>query len=163
MKVVFLDIDGVMNRLDQPIPYGFRTLPAILPEKVVLLNKLTEVTQSGIVLSTSWRYLFTIEGWNDHFANLGIKARVIGCTLKNTESVQKILLDHTGEWKDRIYRGDEINAWVCESLYDSDSFVILDDGTDMAPLDKFLVNTDGDTGLTEEDVQKAIGILNATH
>ncbi len=76
------------------------------------------------------------------------------------------------------YRGTEIKCWILEhtsglvKYKDSnwktwqepiESFVILDDGSDMEDLISHLVKTDNNTGLLEEHADKAIKMLNKKH
>lgn len=65
----------------------------------------------------------------------------------------------TGEIREGI-RGAEIAAWLAEQA-DVESFVILDDDSDMGHLAHRLVETDCVIGLTQEDADRAIAILNA--
>lgn len=53
MKVIFLDIDGVLNSKKTPNP---RELPYIVDKKLLSrLNKLLERTGAKVVLSSTWR------------------------------------------------------------------------------------------------------------
>ena len=54
MKVVFLDIDGVLNCKQTPNP---RKFPFIVdPVLLTRLNRLLELTDAKVVLASNWRY-----------------------------------------------------------------------------------------------------------
>src|ERR1700722_15963426 len=53
MKIIFLDIDGVLNCDKTPNP---RKFPYIVDKKLLVrLNRLLERTKAKVVLSSSWR------------------------------------------------------------------------------------------------------------
>jgi hypothetical protein len=56
-------------------------------------------------------------------------------------------------------RGEEIQKWLDEHGENVESFVILDDDSDLEPYMSRSVIVDGEVGLTEADVNKAIVIL----
>jgi hypothetical protein len=69
MKVIFLDIDGVLNCKNTPNP---RKLPYIVDPKLLeRFNKLVERTGAKVVLSSTWRIdpagLFSAEHWGVPF------------------------------------------------------------------------------------------------
>ena len=53
MKVLFLDIDGVLNSCNTKAKVGFER--AIEEDKIVLLEEIVERTKAEIVLISSWR------------------------------------------------------------------------------------------------------------
>ena len=57
-------------------------------------------------------------------------------------------------------RGIEIQRWLNETKYEIESFVILDDDSDMLHLSEKLVKTKGTRGLTEKEAKEAIDMLN---
>ena len=57
-------------------------------------------------------------------------------------------------------RGREIQLWL-QQHPEVDSFVILDDDADMDNLIDRLVQTEIETGLTEQDADRAIELLTA--
>jgi hypothetical protein len=69
MKVIFLDIDGVLNCSKTPNP---RKLPYVVDKKLVArLNKLLDRTGAKIVLTSSWRLdpigLYAAKHWGISF------------------------------------------------------------------------------------------------
>lgn len=140
MKVIFLDVDGVLNFLGSE--------EQILAEKVTLLKKIVDKTQAQIVLSSDWRIWWDKK--DGDFLELESKLKESGLTL----------LDKTPDSR-HGYRGAEIYQWIQEWTGENiESFVILDDRDDMKPYMDKLVQTSLGTGLTIGDMEKAIRILN---
>ena len=152
MKVVFLDIDGVLNSKNF-IDAGGCTKKTKFPSyvsmfidchAVALLKEIVDKTGAKIVISSSWRVdpKRTPEWFVDLFNTLcGVTFDIIGKT--------PVLGD---------FRGDEIKAWL--KSVDVDNFVILDDDADFHKTQMpHLVQTSFDEGLTEKEVAQAIEIL----
>src|ERR1700728_3493853 len=87
MKVIFLDIDGVLNnhQFDTEIMCG-----QIHKDKVILLNSILRRTDARIVLSSAWRYLvyrneMNLMGLEWLLRSHGVlKDRLIGITRQDT-------------------------------------------------------------------------------
>lgn len=60
MKVIFLDVDGVLNSQDLFERCGEELVP-IDEENIRYLKEIVDATGAQIVLSSSWRY-----GWAQH-------------------------------------------------------------------------------------------------
>lgn len=146
MKVLFLDIDGVLIHHKSIRTY---TAHKPDPECVKRLNEITDKTGAKIVVSSTWRRFDKIEeilkGW-------GVTAEIIGVTPDHFHE-SNIGLGQT--------RGKEIHAWICERD-DIERLVILDDDNDMDPLLGWLVHTSMSTGLTDLHVELAIRKLGGT-
>jgi len=138
MKVIFLDMDGVLNSA-----WMTDRMRYIEKEKYLLLKKIVTETGAKVVLSTSWREFPDWKNFlTDFFACWDIE--VIGAT--------PIL---------ETNRSEEIKAW----LKDQDSvqsFVILDDFDmrDAFPNNMVYTVDRGRIGLDEQFAQEAINILN---
>jgi len=134
MKVIFLDIDGVLN---------YRHMRDICPKAVALLNSLVEKTGANIVISSSWRISVSMIRICEELVSCGFKfpERIIGCTPSVPERE----------------RGHEIKLWLKQVPVDK--FVIIDDLDDVGNLFPFLVKTDTFIGLQQVHVDKALGIL----
>lgn len=155
MKILFLDIDGVLNysgffkglgeyagltRLDQCIA-------TIDPAAVAHLNAIVGLADAKVVISSSWRYgtpLPTIRAALQHHGFLG---DIIGQTPKHIPG-------NRGS-----HRGTEIAAWLAEHPRVS-GFVILDDDSDMEPHMDRLVKTHWTAGLQAHHIAQAVEILN---
>lgn len=156
MKVIFLDFDGVLcNHESISVGYRARTAAEQDPygphdDCVAALNRIIEATDAAIVVSSTWRkrqnrnaiMRETLNRW-------GVKGQVIDCT--------PIL--ERGAFS--VQRGTEIQQWLDTARTPVESFVILDDDSDMGQLRHRLVQTDNAVGLTMADAERAIAILNA--
>lgn len=151
MKILFLDVDGVLNSL-----LFFRTRPRsdylsddrLDLQAIERLNRITDETGAKIVVSSTWRLPYV---WNNQLAMLivalqktGIKGEIIGMTP-----------DHQTQYG----RGGEIQDWMNNCGLQIDSFVILDDDSDMDHLTNHLVQTKFVDGLQDNHVEAAIKIL----
>ncbi len=134
MKVIFLDIDGVLNNYDTLGPLGLGWEPSL----VKILKRIVKETEAKIVLSSAWRILKN-------------NCRII------TDDMKIGFIDKTPQ--DFKTRGSEIQGWL-DNNPRVDRFVILDDASDMEHLMPHLLQTDGEFGLTDEIADEAIKRLN---
>lgn len=135
MKVLFLDIDGVVNKKENFNPAIKNNLYPIDSWCAFLVGRIQLQTGCEVVLSSSWRH--HPEG------------------VKNVSERIVKLLDVTPTL-DRDTRGEEIGAWL-EQHPEVEKYAILDDDSDM--LDNQLPNffkTTFDDGLTDEIAEKVI-------
>lgn len=166
MRVIFLDIDGVLNHCNtrhNVAPTAAEPLPIpIAPECMVRLNRLVAETAAKIVISSSWR---TFAPWRDLGPALvrhGLCADVIGATPD---------LPNDGTWLanweirkgapfafERLERGWEIAEWLAAHP-EVTQFAILDDCSDMDVLKPWLVLTHPNDGLDDPDVERAKWLL----
>lgn len=159
MKLIFLDVDGVLNYdmcdAKVGIYYGVDS------KKVELLKKIVDATGAKIILSSTWRLHITVgmplEIQEDPFAiELMSKLKAEGLYLYDYTPVDTAESCRKQQIEDLMeeYRmdGQQIESWVV--LDDS-----LFDGFDDDDFNKHLVLTNWFTGLTETDVEKAIMIL----
>jgi hypothetical protein len=143
MKVLFLDIDGVLNG-HKPKDNGWYGIDY---DKVCLLNKfLRACSDVQIVLSSAWRYMIlkeamTIKGFEHLLVSHGV-----ACVDR--------LIDHTGQDTKMGYdRHIQIREWVENHL--PDKWVALDDLDLSLPEEHFVHVTDG-KGITMEHVLSLI-------
>ena len=149
MKIIFLDFDGVLNsrRWIEEHHHLFPDDHIFMHENVdeqavARVQKIIDATGAKIVISSTWRLLNSLEKLKKLLAAHGLSGEVIGVTPRGNR----------GE------RGDEIQTWVDENG-PIESFVILDDDSDMAHLMDKLVQTTFDLGLQDEHVDAAIQML----
>jgi len=175
MKVIFLDIDGVLStpkyimyqckshKLGRLYAYeaSFHFEPCIMRN----LKEIVDRTNAYIVISSTWRlfgdnrqnhfnlwkkgeYVIEDDRWNRMIDNLnewGIGDRVIGITPHFCGVDNK--------------RGDEIRNWLSWHL-EVDNFVIIDDDSDMREFTETkLAKCQNYFGLTRKVKEKAIKIL----
>lgn len=163
MRIIFLDIDGVMNH-----QLWFESIlgkPEFKREKkndyrryfstfaVKLLNNLTDETGAKIVVSSSWRNGRTVAQLRKMFRDNGITGKVIDKTP---------YLSYEG-YSSSVPRGCEIHAWLeinKKKFGDSVKYVIFDDDSDMLwwQRNNFLL-VDTYCGLTPNLIYKAKNIL----
>ena len=160
MKVIFLDIDGVLatqrTRFD-----------CFDGQCVSHLNKILEVTDARIVISSTWRIGHTTEELIEickvgHDFDPGDKrpARVED---QNNRLIANAIVGRTIQLNEYMCRGREIDDWLKDAEAQGipvESFVILDDDSDMEPHMGKLVKTDCYTGMSSEHAQEAIKLLN---
>lgn len=170
-KIIFLDVDGVLNS-DRTL-YEYAPLEDDLIEH---LKTIVDATKADIVLSSSWRSIpFAMGELIEKLTIFGLHISGVtpdGVRLKyilnnGFEPTEKYLvhdrMDYdTGERYDITHdRGAEIFYWL--NHHDNiDSFVILDDeefDIQMYFPDNF-IHTSFAVGLTIEDAKRAIKILN---
>ena len=175
MKVLFLDIDGVlnsenwfayriycvknnmvnilMNFVDTDDRNIKHKLTMLDDRAIANLNRIVEETGCKVVLSSSWRS--SIESENIFTQNL---LKLKGFKYEFYDVTPRLWFNDFS-----IRRGEEIKFWLDKESekHEIESFVILDDDSDMLPeqMNNF-IHVDGQVGLTDRDVLTAIEILN---
>jgi hypothetical protein len=172
MKVIFLDIDGVLNSNDW---YTNRKknnlteqypLTEFDPKAVERLNRIILETGAKIVVSSSWRAGRSVNELQDLLISVGVIGEVVGKTNRLTHDTYN------------IPRGCEIDYWLkLQGLFQRinwskeeqqknidkakvKNYIILDDDSDMLYSQKeHFVHTDNLHGLTDENVDNSISIL----
>lgn len=135
-KVLFLDVDGVLNNKDS------KALLALSKPALRRLQKITEETNCHVIVSSTWRL------WDYAYSRL-------------LRALRYRDIEVAGVTPRLDTRGLEIDAWLKQNLY-TGVYAILDDDTSM--LDDQLPNffqTDFDVGLTDEIAQEVIRHLNS--
>lgn len=151
MKVIFCDVDGVLNNAVTKArsPSGY---VGVSDQLILKLKAIVSRTGAAIVLSSDWRLVKDDPVHGKDYRYLARKLLFAG---------KMKISDHTKDiaWK---YRGLEIRTYLDEHPEVS-AFVVLDD----LPFRDFktsgllgnLVLTDPKTGLTDADVDRAVRIL----
>ena len=137
-KVIFLDIDGVLNSeegFERNKGTNWNMLDPILVER---FNRLVEETGAKVVLSSSWR-LDT--DWYEKMLKGGLKCTFLGRTPRMPRPV--------GTSAEYAERGKEILEWLSINPYGVSAYAIIDDDPDFLP-DQPLFRTSFKTGLTDE-------------
>lgn len=144
MKVLFLDIDGVLNSRRSQMAFGgyphdFSSADMARFDLVAvgLIRRLCRVTGCSIVLSSDWRYYTTA-----HLAANALDLPIMDVTPQLDAS-----------------RGCEINAWLNEHP-EVERYAIVDDIAAMLPSQQAnFVQTDDECGLTLRDMNDLAAIL----
>lgn len=166
MRLLFLDIDGVLNSAEYVASDRCRERGGIIGidrAAVPRLNAITDRTGAGIVVSSSWRIGKTVDRMGEILAAHGVTGEVVSCTPVLTRRYSDHPEDDT-----RVVvaqeRGHEIQAWLDEmtgppAWLDVEAFAILDDSSDMAHLRDRLVRTTWERGLLDEHVERVVAML----
>lgn len=157
MRVIFLDIDGVLNSAayDREKKEWDGNIDV---SRLPLLRRIVTEGEAVIVLSTTWRHY-----WDSDPAQLGD----IGIALEAVfRDAGLTVFDKTPTIDGRVdtVRPHEIRAWLREHT-DTESFVILDDiFFGWGDLQDSLVHTSyyKGRGLEEDHAEKAVKILKKT-
>jgi hypothetical protein len=131
MKVIFLDIDGVLNTRKTVERWrGFIGIDATLARR---FTQLQQATGASVVLSSTWRLE---RNWKAIMRNNG----VVG------------VIDRTPDLPGRS-RGEEIEAWLAANP-EVRAYAILDDESDMLPHQPHFKTSFFRGGLTEKIAQR---------
>lgn len=163
-KVVFLDIDGVLNtkwwytQMDRNTPrdkYGY----AFDPKAVANLRKVVDETGAGIVISSSWKCM-GLSQMEDMWDERNLPGKVVGITPNSVSD--ELLVDTDIDSMELFHiRGEEIKEWLTKHGKHVSHYVIIDDMDNMLPEQQsHFVQTNPEVGITEDDANKAIVILN---
>ena len=154
MKVLFLDIDGVLNYEGCDSRYG--SVYFVMEEKVHMLKEIISKTDAKIVLTSTWRHGLTDLMLGEETFEAGLYEAFIN----TLEEHDMEIYGCTGE--DEATRGEEIEFWLQVAEEKIEGFVILDD---MGPeqfcaYEPYLVQTALSVGLEQEHVNLVINMLN---
>lgn len=145
MKVLFLDVDGVLNSHRSAIAFGAMPWAHELPDvskfdhiAVRLIRGIAETAGAGIVLSSAWRQC---DNWRDLGPALGLNI---------TDRTPSLLGP----------RGKEIAAWLANHP-EVERYAIVDDDGDMLPEQMpYFVHTNMREGFTFGCAEKLAALLN---
>jgi len=145
-RTLYLDIDGVLNSHDwfERAKPTDRRLGHLDPDAVARVQRICDATDARITISSTWRLLHSMSDIRGWLYEKGLRARVSS---------------RTPDRVDLGSRGEEIEEHLkIAYLFPVQplGIVILDDDSDMGRLLPWLVKTTFRSGLTDEDVEKAI-------
>lgn len=162
-KYIFLDFDGVLNSLrstvaDQKLTHALAAKRSILLSgeidagfdtiAVALVYRVATITGAKIVISSSWRYAFTLDELRNMFLGFGWQDAndlIIGVTPK----------------LDSGHRGSEVKMWLDEHAATPYEYVIIDDNSDILEEQReHFVYTDTAEGFLFKDYIKSLECLN---
>ena len=154
MKIIFLDIDGVLNSVMYDAAREERADTRIDMSRVKLLADIVNATDAKIVLSSTWR-----EDWDKSPELCGDDGEYINrCLAKYGLSI----IDKTPYLSYSDDRTLEILDWLARHRGEVENFVILDDiNCGWGELcSRVVITNPYGYGLEEAHVQKALDILN---
>lgn len=160
MKIIFLDVDGVLNSIGwmQKNRGKLHGSAEIDPSKVRLLKQIIDETGAKVVLSSTWRDLDGSDGEPRHPMYDYLVEELGKCGIQIFSRTPLINND----------RPKEIRAWLDETQFEIKKLISLDDDFGEKDYEKQgitgrLIKTqfwDVDGGLNKEHVEKAIKLLN---
>lgn len=163
MKVIFLDIDGVLNVRRQ----GRDRFGSLFHSQFVKnLKHIIDKTGAKIVISSSWRF-----NGLDEMRQMWIERKLPGEMIGITPFTAQYEANENASFMERCERGCEIRDWMKSNPVDS--YVILDDDNDMlkSQQSNFVRcsnnfdckdNIEG-YGLTKKRAEMAVKILSSNH
>lgn len=147
-KIIFLDIDGVLNRQDAS---GIYDPKSTLPECLNLINQAISETNCSIVIISNWAQTLGLQRLQSFFTERGLLPNAI------MAAIEPVPLDDTG-----MIMGIEKDRYIKEyiSKNNIESYVIVDDNlnSDILDLNK-MIKPNTFTGITEKEKNKIIEIL----
>jgi len=170
-KLIFLDVDGVLNNqihyrsdyFQKNRDHEDHDFFQFDPECVGSLNYITDKTGAKIVVSSSWRKGRTVEELKDLFKRVGITGEVIDKT-----PILGFKVYSGEEYHYSVPRGCEIKAWmemnkdILGTKMSKARYIILDDDSDMLFWQRNnYIWVDSHCGITPNLTQKAINLLNS--
>jgi len=162
VRLIFLDFDGVLNSdiyFASPAflaaTRGLTDAQMMLddrryhldPEKLALVNRLVEVSGARVVVSSSWRLMYSLDELGELLASRGATFRPFAATPRVTEYEPA-----------RPLRAREILAYLGALESPPEAMVALDDDN-IGAFVPFHVQTDGAAGLLPGHVDACLRLL----
>lgn len=162
MKIIFLDVDGVLNSEDDLMIHrkknsikGCILYAEVEDRPLKLLKEIVKKTSAKIVVSSSWRIGCERSGKESVFGK-GLYEKL----KRRLKDFGMEIYDITPSLGSGTQRGDEIREWLSKN--ETENFIILDDDSDMREYinTEHFIHTTYKHGLTEELKNRAIEVLN---
>ena len=156
MKIVFLDIDGVLNfgGCTERAPSG---CIGILDDKLILLKRIIDETNAKIVLVSTWKFGWEKDNKND---------MVLDCVYMAEKFAQHGLYIYDKTYDRGFNRGQGITEYLFNTEDVVESWIVIDDEVfvdyeENGVMDRLIKTCFGNDGLLEHHVEEAIKKLNA--
>ena len=153
MKLIFLDVDGVLNsekhyiKLDKQGKSTFSDDMELQKHSLKYLSNLVKKTGAEVVISSTWRMCCPEDkSWINLLSQLEEYSIV-------PQGITPI------KWEKRGLEIQEYLDNLISDGYNIDGMVIIDDDADMEHLSDFLVQTSFKRGFTYFDYRKALKML----
>ena len=162
MKIIFLDIDGVLNSDSWNQEHENEIKNGILvdEEKVEILSKLIKTTGAKVILHSGWRFWF-----DESFLPIRKESEILIKLLnKNHIDFYDFTPDLTTEEirKSKNFskvKPDEILLWL-KNRSDISSWVVIDDlDLNNEIISNHQIKPDSKIGLSSSDIEKAVKLL----
>ena len=149
MKIIFLDIDGVLNAENTKDRIG--RYIGLDNSKIEILKHIIDETGAKIVLSSSWR----------NCRDNKVLHRIWNALVERLASYDLEIIDITPTNCEYSYRGYEIQQWFKDNQdLNIESFIILDDDNDLKPYGSRHIQTSWKNGMESKHGEMAIIKLN---
>lgn len=148
MKLLFLDIDGVLNSADF-FHRKTRDKVSICPTLTSRVDAICIATGAHVVISSTWRLLHSLQWLRRTLRRKGLR----------TPKILGVTPDFASGRRYRHERGLEIAHWIDTRAPNVEGIVILDDDSDMAHLAPWHVKTLFHRGITDDDAVRAMEVL----
>lgn len=150
MNIIFLDINGVL--IDDNPPFISNTF-LFNSEAMTNISKLIEITNSKIVISSSWKIGMKNNSiyWQSiiqNFRNYGI--------LNSLISVTPTLCNYRNSYN----KSEEISAWLSENFYVT-KYIVISNKYLNTSLDNVLIKTSNEKYFNKLDLYNSIRLLNS--
>ena len=164
-KILFLDIDGVLNterQHDHCVKVGAAHVDnfgyAFDPVAVANLKKIVDETGADIVISSSWKFC-GLSTMQKLWASRGLPGKILDVTPNNVSDEMLLNVD-LSSMDMPAGKGSEIKEWLSTSGQNVTHYAILDDVPDMLPEQQsHFVQTDPRVGITQDDVRRIVFML----
>ena len=173
-KIIFLDIDGVLNisgvseglRMlgipeeylefkDDSEDYLLYLSKSFSPTSLYYLSEILKSTQAKIVISSTWRRGVSIETMRKWFQDPLLKKAIIDKTPSLSPQKYPKLCDKRGS----VQRGEEIYMWL-QDHPEVTHYAVIDDDGDMDAVRLNFFQTNSYEGLTHKISREIIAHLN---
>lgn len=153
MRILFLDIDGVLNSTQAKRRGTCDFHCTFCPIAVKNLNQLlSDLPDLNIVISSSWRFGHDLDRVNPTTGRPSLKS-----IFKDNGIDAERIIDYTPMRFSERPRGYEIQEWLDGHLVTK--FAIVDDNSDMVHLAPFLVKTSIELGLRDSHRKDLLKLL----
>lgn len=148
IRVLFLDFDGVLNSVRSAIAFKSYKEHALDPVAVGMIRTLVEEHNLKIVISSTWRVLYSMEEFHSMFLTY------------HKWDTRNIIIDVTPYIPILKLRGYEIVSWLQNGMgknYNVTDYIIIDDDSDMLSEQKeggHFIKTDHANGFSFENFQQ---------
>ena len=161
-KLLFLDIDGVLNswhyfknnktlidKSESKKDFKINKWTHLDPDAIKRLNRLVDLSGVEVIISSTWRLLFSLEEINKMLAFRGATFQASNRTPEG----------YYRGMSSRTCRGDEIKEFIDNFSEPVDAFVILDDDNDMDGVSSQLVQTSMNNGIQDYHIDLCLDKL----
>jgi hypothetical protein len=146
-KYVMLDLDGTIDISTHQLNFDKQLLENVFT--------LCELYRAKIVLSTSWRFLKTVEEWNKIFRGLVVDKTPMYFPVDIISADEYGFIPY-----DKYQRGLEVKQWLNENNVSIDDCIIIDDNDEFLPEQQHrFVECESSRGFDKERLNYALELI----